>query len=114
MPLTSASTVADIKAAYMDNMGYEAAASVAMAQAFLAACMALSLVMPVSHGQDRSSSAFNVAGIEKQIERVRLWLALNPGTAGGGTGRYIATDFLRGPGAGDTVITVDPTDQGGG
>ena len=113
MPITSASSPADIRAAYLDSLGYEAANSLPMAQAFLQACLALQLVMPMESHQDRGGSSFNVGALKDAVERVRLWIATNPGSPGGGTGRYLATDCLRGPG-GDPQVVMAPYDQGGG
>ena len=111
--ITSASSAADIRAAFLDNLGYESANSVSMAQNFVAACRALLLVLPAESHQDRGGTTFSPALIKQELENARLWLAMNPGTAGGGSGRYLAIDQLRGP-AGDPTITCDPSDQGGG
>ena len=73
------------------------------------------LVMPKAFGADRSTSQFSPELLQVQLDEARRWRALSPGSVGGGTGRYICTDGMRGTGGGfDPTLVSDPTDQGGG
>ena len=109
MAIDSSSSVSQIVAEYVDNCSYDDGnGSVAMALAFKKACRVLLLKMPAMSSHDRAVTQLSPGEISKQLERVSLWLALNPATAGGGTGRYFATDEFR-----DTSIGTPIPDPGG-
>ena len=74
--ITSASTLADCEASYLDNAGYAENNSVAQAAAFVTACRALLLKMPAKSAHGKGGSVeFNLEMIQRQLTEARAWLA---------------------------------------
>jgi len=89
MAITSASSTADIEAAYLDNSDYEAEGSVVKCQAFVQACRALLLRRPSEVKRNSHDSAFamtwSLDGIRAEMDAAKQWLAFSAaGQAGGG------------------------------
>lgn len=85
--LTSTSTIAQVRAAYVDNADYDGAGSVAMARLFIQACRVLLLRMPAMSSQDRASVQLNPTLIAAELERALRFTSLtaaNDGANGGG------------------------------
>lgn len=85
--LTSASTLAQIEAAYADNASYLEDASVAKCKAFITACTLLLQRTPskAAHGGVGAESVeINLDVLQKQIESARQWLVANGGASSGG------------------------------
>jgi hypothetical protein len=90
MALTSASTYAEILAAYKDNASYEEDVSQAKAKAFITACRFLALD-PMSAG--RGPQSISRESYLQQEQQARDWLAANPGTTGAGSMRTRFADL---------------------
>jgi hypothetical protein len=75
--LTSASTIAEIEAAYMDNAGYAEDRSPAMARAFVTACRFLLLKRPTEAGSGTDRLVLSPEQIAGQIKSAEEWLAVN-------------------------------------
>jgi hypothetical protein len=84
MPLTSASTYAEILAAFKDNASYEEDGSRTKALAFMTACKFLALD-PMSAG--RGPQSMSRESYQQLEQQARDWLAGNPGTSGAGSMR---------------------------
>ena len=84
MPLTSASTYAEILAAFKDNASYEQDNSRTKALAFITACRFLSLD-PMSAG--RGPQSMSRESYLEHMRQAQDWLAGNPGTTGAGSMR---------------------------
>lgn len=95
MSITSSSTPAQIRAAYLDNVGYETAGSAAMAMAFIEACRALLIVLPAMTGTAGSTTQFSPQLIQGQLEEARLWLSQNPASGAGGGSKHFAFEDFR-------------------
>jgi len=95
--LTSASTLAQIKAAYADNASYQEDADVAKARAFVTACRLLLLKTPskVMHGK-AGGIEFSVASIQQQLDAANRWLACSLAAADGGGITFPSFDGFRG------------------
>ncbi len=94
MALTSASTDAQVWAAYEDNCGYAESSSPTMAADFVQAAMMLLRRLPKQMGQQGGSVANNPEMIQAEIQTARQWLAVN-GTRGvrpGGVGYFSLTN----------------------
>lgn len=93
--LTSSSTLAQIKAAYVDNASYAEDNSPAKARAFITACRILLLKLPRSAegpgGGERVELEPRI--IQDEANRAHRWLALNSGTGAGVVHRDMS--FLR-------------------
>jgi hypothetical protein len=79
--LTSASTDAQVWAAYDDNASYEEDSSRAKALAFVTACRLLLRRRPRGITRAGISLQFDEASIREEMKQARIWLALHPGTA---------------------------------
>lgn len=89
MTLSSASTNAEVWAAYDDNASYEEVGSVAMARSFVTACRILLRRTPQMAMHDgKNQVQNNVAVIRQEMERAQRWLASQP-AASGNTGRGV-------------------------
>ena len=90
--LTSASTIAQIVAAYMDNMSYEEDASTTKALAFKTACRGILVKRPrrVSFGGEEVE--LDLALVQKQLEEASTWLAGAAELSSGGSG-YLHPDL---------------------
>lgn len=73
--LSSASTLAEIKAAYADNASYEEDASPAKARIFVTACRLLILNLPAMAVHSGESVTLNPALIAAEMKQARTWLA---------------------------------------
>lgn len=100
--LTSASTLAQAKASYLDNASYAEDSSVAKCKAFITACRFLLLMMPkrASHG-GRTGEEIEIAPdvIQAEKEAAEAWLAGQPADDGTGGGAGVVhcdlSDFRR-------------------
>lgn len=90
--ITSASTIADIRAAYLDNLSYSTDSSVAKAKAFIEACRAI-LAWPEVSTEDGSTTQFNLEQVAAQLAAAEQWLAANDTTTAGGFGTVKHVDF---------------------
>lgn len=73
MPLTSASTFAEVKAAYLDNAAWEG--NVAKATAFVQACRFLLLLLPSQTGRASAMTQFRPELIKDEMERASAYVA---------------------------------------
>jgi hypothetical protein len=100
MPITSTSTIDQIKAAYVDNSAYDVNASVAQAKLFVQACRVLLLVMPKMAGQDRATLSLSPELVAQQLADATRWLGGQADTTaaviGGGGTRHFSFENLRG------------------
>jgi hypothetical protein len=87
MALSAVSTSADIEAAFLDSMSYDADGSPDKCRAFIAACRGLLLRRPstASRGASDSSQAFtwSMESIKAELDAARQWLAFAPVANGG-------------------------------
>lgn len=80
--LTSASTEAEVWAAYDDAASYEEESSRSKALAFITACRILSRRRPTQIGRgDRSTT---LESLRQEIADARRWLAAHPASTGSG------------------------------
>lgn len=93
--ITSASTVEDQRAAYLDNLSYQTDGSVAKARAFVEACLALLMTLPKSVGTGETNADLNPELIQKQLEYAQRWVATNNTTSNGGSVRHLSFRNLR-------------------
>lgn len=77
MTLSSASTLAEVEAAYDDNANYRDDSSVAKARLFAHACRLLVRRYLSSVGNDGTSVSRNVDLIKEQLKEVDAWLDSN-------------------------------------
>jgi hypothetical protein len=84
--LSSASTIAEIEAAYMDNAGYAEDRSAAKARAFVTACRLLLLKRPTEAGSGTDRLVLSPDQISGQIRSAEDWLASNDTAANGPMG----------------------------
>ena len=75
--LTSASTLAQVQAAYVDNASYAEDGSAAKAKAFLTACRVLLLKLPAEAGTREGTMRLNPELIQNEMAEARAWLAAN-------------------------------------
>ena len=82
MSITSASSVADLEAAFIDNADYEAQASIEKAQTFVQACRRLLLRRPSaakrSTGVGSFSAQWNTEALKSELDRALQWLSFAP------------------------------------
>jgi hypothetical protein len=79
MPLTSASTLAEIRAAYADNASYEEDSSPAKARGFITACRLLLLNLPkraVHGGRGGEEIELDLTLISAEMIEAKKWLAV--------------------------------------
>jgi hypothetical protein len=93
--ITSASTVEDQRAAYLDNLSYQTDSSVSKARAFVEACVALLMTLPKSIATGGTNADLNPELIQKQLEYAQRWLALNNTSSNGGSVRHLDFRNLR-------------------
>lgn len=82
--LTSASTYAQIQAAYRDNASYAEDHSVAKAKAFVTACRFLLLELPRSAGTPQAETTTAIDLIQKEKTAAEEWLGANDVDTGAG------------------------------
>ena len=71
--------LATVRAAYIDNAGYESEGSQEQARLFLTAARRLLVMLPASSvGKDRTQADFSPEQIRAEIEACQNWLAANP------------------------------------
>ncbi len=81
--LTSASSNAEIEAAYIDNASYQEDADAVKARAFVTACRVILLKRPQRVGQgNKLNLEYNLELVEKQLQAAQQWLATNPAAQG--------------------------------
>ncbi len=83
MTLSSASTLAEIQAQYVDNADYASAGSTSKAALFAQACRILVLKLPVQSSKGRHSMQLNAAGVQAELKTAEKWLAQKNSAAGG-------------------------------
>lgn len=95
--LTSASTLAQVRAAYMDGASYAEDASPSKCKAFITACRFLLLMMPkrASHGGRQGEEIeIDPSVIQEEKEAAENWLSGNDPTGSGSAGGGIVhVDF---------------------
>lgn len=84
--LSSASTLTEIKAAYLDNASYQEDADLAKARAFITACRMLLLKLPQRAAQgDGVEVQLDVRMIQTEMNATKRWIANSAaGSIGGG------------------------------
>lgn len=96
MPLSSTSTLAEIKAAYADNASYEANDSVSQAQAFIAACRLLLLKLPKrTVTGNRYELELDLDLIRDELEAAKRWASVR-GSNDSGNVIFPSFDNFRG------------------
>lgn len=92
MAISSTSTLAQIKAEYMDTLAYRSPINVSLAHRHLNAIRALVMNRPSSATKGANSFGFNVNSLENEAGKVEAWLE-----------RHDADNLLSGP----DVLYVD-------
>jgi len=84
--LTSASSLTEIKAAYLDNASYQEDADLAKARAFITACRMLLLKLPQHASQgDGVEVTLDVRMLQNEMNAAKRWIANSAaGSIGGG------------------------------
>lgn len=97
MPLTSASTLDEIKAAYIDNAAYAELDSTSMARSFVTACRVLLLKLPKQTSKDNANAQFNPDLIRQELVAAQQFINSRGGDAvGASTGGVKFADFSDG------------------
>lgn len=92
--ITSSSTLAQILAAYDDNLSYMTDGSTAKALAFIEACMALLRRMPASGTSPLGHSVSHDIGVLRdELAEARKWYAANSTSGAGGVKHYSFEDY---------------------
>ena len=84
MGIDSASSLDDVRAAYIDAADYEETGDAAKARQFVTACRALILLLPKNVGYGSESVGLSVPEIRAELQTARRFLAAKRG----GTTRY--------------------------
>ena len=112
MPITSASSLSDIEAAFIDNADYEAQTSVTKAQQFLLACRALLLRRPQSAkratGTGTFSGQWDTEAIREEMRRVQQWLSFSPAAQPDGGVVFPSFEEARDYDSGASAGTLQP------
>lgn len=90
--LSSASTIAQVEAAYADNASYLEDGSVSKCKAFITACTLLLQARPskATHGGAGAESIeLNLDVLQKQLESARQWFVANGGTSAGSGVQFV-------------------------
>lgn len=88
-----AATLAEARAAYLDNADYETALDAAKARRFLTACRQLLILLPSASAQGQAGSAeFDILRIREEMDDARRWLLDQSATDAGAVG-YDLTEF---------------------
>ncbi len=94
MPLSSSSTLADVKAAYLDAASYYENQSTSQALAFTTACRALLLLLPSETKSAAGSEfQFDPAQIRLQLEEATQFLKANGIYPGSSAPASVETSF---------------------
>jgi hypothetical protein len=92
--LTSASSNAEIEAAYVDNASYQEDADPVKARAFVTACRIILLIRPQRTARGNAVSLeYNLELIKEQLQEAQRWLAANPAALGAGNPAIRHPDF---------------------
>ncbi|MDB5296849.1 MAG: hypothetical protein JWO31_2832 [Phycisphaerales bacterium] len=89
MPLSSASTLAQVQAEYDDACGYFVDGDAALAKRFVVACMILLRKVPAETGTREAHVRYDPARVQQGLDEARAWLRSN--AAGPGTGNPSVT-----------------------
>lgn len=89
--LTSASTLAEVKAAYIDNASFEEDGSVSAAKTFVTACRILLLQLPKEAAKGGESLTLSIEQIHAEMKRAQVWVNANGGN--GPAGGVLHTSF---------------------
>lgn len=84
--VTSSSSVAQIRAAYLDNLSYETDGSTSKALAFIEACRAI-LAFPNS-SKDGSQLQFDHGQVAAQLAEAQRYVSANSGSGGYGSVKH--------------------------
>lgn len=97
MTISAASTLEDVQAAYLDNVGYDEEGSVAKCRAFITACRALLVRLPSRAARGAAANLeWNIEAITGQLDQAAQWLALHDDApAAGSTVRYLDLSGFR-------------------
>lgn len=95
--LSSASTLDQIKAAYLDNASYQEDQDVGKCRAFVTACRMLLLKLPQSSRKGDSELTLSIGSIQSELKLAKQWLATANVSAAGGGIRYSDFSNLRYP-----------------
>ena len=86
---TSASTYAQVTAAYDDNASYEEDASVAKAKSFITACRFILRRVPTRSGKGAGGETeFDQTIVRDEMDKARRWLGGQTSAGGGGGAIY--------------------------
>ncbi|MBW3540758.1 MAG: hypothetical protein KY476_10845 [Planctomycetes bacterium] len=91
--LTSASTRAEVLAAYYDNASYEEDASVAKAKAFVTACRFLLKRDPQRSRHGNSETQLDTSAIRQELEDARAWISAHDTSSAANRGRCLHPSF---------------------
>lgn len=92
--VTSASTDAQVRAAYADNASYDVAGDVAMAKSFIVACRVLLQREPTSAGRNGNAVVLDKTSVRESLAKAESWLASHaPVPVSGGNGSVRFMDF---------------------
>lgn len=95
--LSSASTLDQIKASYLDNGSYLEDSDVTKCKAFITACRLLLLKLPQSARKGDSELTLSISSIQSELKFAKQWLATANAAAAGGGIRYADFSNLRYP-----------------
>lgn len=95
MAINSASTLADIKDEYLDNLDYESSSSPTKAEAFINACRALLLKLPAQSAMGSGSTQFSPNLIREELNAARAWLSVNQSSRNAGVKHLSFEGFRR-------------------
>lgn len=93
MAIDSTSTQEDIVAQYLDNIGYDHAASATSAKLFIQACRAMLVMHPATWSQSSTSITFDPRLWQQQQQAAEQWLAVNQYTTSGAVRHLAFGDF---------------------
>lgn len=100
MTLSSASTLDQVIASYMDNAAYEEQSNVPMCRSFITSCKILMVLLPTQSKQgSRHELTFDLKRVEAELEFARQWLATVGATllgTGGSAVTYASFENFRG------------------
>jgi hypothetical protein len=95
--ITSASTLAEVQAAYDDNASYAEDNSVTKARAYETACRVLLRRLPQQAGRNGTAFMLDKQSLREELATVRSWLSVrNQATgASGATSRHLSFEGFR-------------------
>lgn len=97
MAINSSSTLADVRAAFIDNATYAADDSPAKCREFIAACHALLITVPNRSsrgGTEGDVIEFDMALVERRLKEAEAWLQ-TAGACDGDRVRYVSFEGFR-------------------